>query len=130
MTTVRVLASIQEAPRAAWDALVGDGSPFLEWDWLAALEEAGTVTPETGWLPQHLTLWEDDALIGACPLYVKGHSMGEFVFDQSWAAAARRAGIDYYPKLLVGVPFTPDSSVGCSGVPCRVAGEVGVNTTR
>jgi predicted N-acyltransferase len=108
VTTVRVLASIQEAPRAAWDALVGaDGSPFLEWDWLAALEEASTVTPETGWLPQHLTLWEDDALIGACPLYVKGHSMGEFVFDQSWAAAARRAGIDYYPKLLVAVPFTP-----------------------
>jgi predicted N-acyltransferase len=107
VTTVRVLASIQDAPRAAWDALVGDGSPFLEWDWLAALEEAGTVTPDTGWLPQHLTLWEDDALIGACPLYVKGHSMGEFVFDQSWASAARRAGIDYYPKLLVGVPFTP-----------------------
>ncbi len=107
MTTVRVLASIREAPRAAWDALVGDGSPFLEWDWLAALEDAGTVTPDTGWLPQHLTLWDDDRLLGACPLYVKGHSMGEFVFDQSWASAAQRAGIAYYPKLLVGVPFTP-----------------------
>lgn len=107
MTTVRVLASIREAPRAAWDALVGDGSPFLEWDWLAALEEASTVTPDTGWLPQHLTLWDDDTLVGACPLYVKGHSMGEFVFDQSWASAAQRAGIAYYPKLLVAVPFTP-----------------------
>jgi uncharacterized protein len=104
---VRVLASIDEVPRAAWDALVADESPFLEWEWLAALEAGRTVTRETGWLPQHLTLWDGDELLGACPLYVKAHSMGEFVFDQTWAAAAQRAGIAYYPKLLVAVPFTP-----------------------
>lgn len=106
--TVRVLEGIADVPAGAWDALVGDdGSPFLEWEWLACLEEAGTVCPETGWLPQHLTLWDGARLVGACPLYVKGHSMGEFVFDQSWAAGAERAGIAYYPKLLVAVPFTP-----------------------
>jgi len=104
---VRVLASIDEVPRAAWDALVADESPLLEWEWLAALEAGRTVTRETGWLPQHLTLWDGDELLGACPLYVKAHSMGEFVFDQTWATAAHRAGISYYPKLLVAVPFTP-----------------------
>jgi predicted N-acyltransferase len=92
---------------AAWDALVGNGSPFLEWGWLASLEDAGCVARSTGWLPQHLTLWENTRLVGACPLYVKGHSQGEFVFDHGWADAAARGGITYYPKLLVGVPFTP-----------------------
>ncbi len=92
---------------ATWDALVGEGSPFLEWGWLASLEESGCVTAATGWLPQHLTLWEGADLVGVCPLYVKGHSQGEFVFDHGWAEAAHRAHIQYYPKLLVAVPFTP-----------------------
>jgi predicted N-acyltransferase len=105
--SVRVLEGIGAVPAASWNALVGDGSPFLEWEWLASLEDAGTVRPDTGWLPQHLTVWRGERLIGACPLYVKGHSMGEFVFDQGWAHAAERAGMAYYPKLLVGVPFTP-----------------------
>lgn len=97
---------------AAWDAMVGDGSPFLEWGWLASLEEAGCVTQRTGWLPQHLALFDDGGrLVGACPLYVKGHSQGEFVFDHGWAQAAARAGIGYYPKLLVASPFTPATGV-------------------
>jgi len=96
---------------AAWDALVGDACPFLEWNWLGSLEESGCVAPETGWLPQHLTLWDGGQLVGACPLYVKGHSQGEFVFDHGWAEAAQRAGIAYYPKLLSAVPFTPASGV-------------------
>jgi predicted N-acyltransferase len=91
-----VQSGVSELPREEWNALVGDQSPFLEWDWLASLEEAGCVAPETGW-----------RAIAACPLYLKGHSEGEFVFDWSWADAAERAGIRYYPKLLVGVPFTP-----------------------
>jgi uncharacterized protein len=106
-TTVRVLETVREVPREAWDALVADASPFLEWELLAAHEESQTVGRKVGWLPQHLTLWDDDRLVGACPLYVKAHSMGEFVFDQPWVAAAHRAGIEYYPKLLVAVPFTP-----------------------
>jgi uncharacterized protein len=107
VTYLRVLDALRDVPREAWDALVADESPFLEWTWLATLEEAGTVGRDTGWLPQHLTLWDGTRLVGACPLYVKAHSMGEFVFDQSWATAAHRAGIAYYPKLLVAVPFTP-----------------------
>jgi len=95
----------------AWDALVGDTSPFLEWGWLASLEEAGCVHERTGWLPQHLALWDGGRLVGACPLYVKGHSQGEFVFDHGWAQAAARAGIRYYPKLLVAPPFTPATGV-------------------
>lgn len=74
---------------------------------MASLEESGCVAPETGWQPHHITLWDGVQLAGACPVYLKGHSQGEFVFDHSWAEAARRSGIRYYPKLLVGVPFTP-----------------------
>ena len=106
-STVRVLERIGEVAPDAWNALVADGSPFVEWEWLASLEDAETVRPETGWMPQHLTLWENERLVAACPMYVKGHSMGEFVFDHGWASAAERAGLAYYPKLLVAVPFTP-----------------------
>jgi predicted N-acyltransferase len=104
---VEIRDGLAGVDRDAWDALVGDGSPFLEWSWLASLEESGCVAARTGWLPHHLTLWDGDRLIGACPLYLKGHSDGEFVFDHEWAAAAARGGIRYYPKLLVAVPFTP-----------------------
>jgi predicted N-acyltransferase len=105
--TWSMLEGVREVPREAWNALVGDESPFLEWEWLASLEEAGCVGPETGWAPRPLVGYEGDQLVAACPLYLKGHSEGEFVFDWGWADAAHRAGIDYYPKLLVGVPFTP-----------------------
>lgn len=104
---VEVRDSLGDVDPVAWDALVGGGSPFLEWAWLASLEEARCVGPATGWIPQHLTMWDGERLVGACPVYLKGHSDGEFVFDHAWAAAAERAGIRYYPKLLVAVPFTP-----------------------
>ncbi len=104
---LEVRSGLADIDPAAWNALVGEGSPFLEWGWLASLEESGCVSAETGWLPQHLTLWESGRLVGACPLYVKGHSQGEFVFDHGWAEAASRARLRYYPKLLVAVPFTP-----------------------
>ncbi len=104
---LKILNGLAAVDADAWNALVGDGSPFLEWEWLVSLEESGCVSGQTGWLPQHLTLWDGQNLIGACPLYVKGHSQGEFVFDHAWADAAQRAGMRYYPKLLVGVPFTP-----------------------
>jgi predicted N-acyltransferase len=104
---IELLEGVAAAPREEWNALVGDGSPFLEWDWLASLEDAGCVGPGTGWQPRPLVAWREGRLVAACPLYVKSHSEGEFVFDFSWADAAERAGIPYYPKLLVGVPFTP-----------------------
>ncbi|MBW2383189.1 MAG: GNAT family N-acetyltransferase [Deltaproteobacteria bacterium] len=98
---------VADLPADEWNALVGDASPFLEWEWLASLEETGTVGEGTGWHPRPLVARRDGRLVAACPLYLKLHSEGEFVFDWSWADAADRAGIDYYPKMLVGVPFTP-----------------------
>jgi hypothetical protein len=108
---------VREVPATEWNALVGDGSPFLEWEWLASLEDAGCVGPETGWAPRPLLLREAGRLVAACPLYLKGHSEGEFVFDWGWADAAERAGIAYYPKLLVGVPFTPVSGARLLSAP-------------
>ncbi|MBW1886339.1 MAG: GNAT family N-acetyltransferase [Deltaproteobacteria bacterium] len=90
-----------------WDALVGDESPFLEWAFLASLEEAGSLDEASGWAPRPLVARQAGRLIAACPLYIKTNSEGEFVFDHAWADASNRAGIDYYPKLLVGVPFSP-----------------------
>ena len=111
MLQVKVIKSMAEVDRVAWDTLVGDGSPFLEWDWLASMEEAKCTVPKTGWQPQHLTVYDKKRLVAACPLYLKGNSMGEFVFDHSWADAAQRAGIEYYPKMLVAAPFTPATGI-------------------
>ena len=111
MLQVKVIKSMAEVDRVAWDTLVGDGSPFLEWDWLASMEEAKCTVPKTGWQPQHLTVYDKKQLVAACPLYLKGNSMGEFVFDHSWADAAQRAGIEYYPKMLVAAPFTPATGI-------------------
>jgi len=106
--TLRVLQRIEEVDPALWRSLVGeDSSPFVEHEWLAALEETGCVGGDTGWIPAHLTLWRGDTLIAASPSYVKANSEGEFVFDWGWAEAAHRAGIHYYPKIVVAVPFTP-----------------------
>jgi predicted N-acyltransferase len=90
-----------------WNRLVEDQSPFLEWEWLASLEHAGAVGEQAGWIPRPLVVRDQGEIVAACPLYIKLHSEGEFVFDWGWASAAQRAGIDYYPKMLVAVPFTP-----------------------
>ena len=111
MLQVKIAKGIGEVDQQEWDALVRDGSPFLEWDWLACLEESRSVTAKSGWQPQHLTVYDDGRLVAACPLYLKGHSMGEFIFDHAWADAAHRAGIEYYPKLLIASPFTPATGV-------------------
>lgn len=104
--TLRIIESLSEISPAQWNALTG-GNPFLSHAFLNALRESGCASPETGWRMQYLTLWRDTALVGAMPLYLKSHSWGEFVFDQAWAEAYRRQGLDYYPKLLCAVPFTP-----------------------
>ena len=106
--TVRVVARIAEIPAPEWDACAGAENPFLGHAFLDALEESGSATRQSGWLPQHLAV--DDAagrLLGAAPLYLKSHSYGEYIFDHGWAAAYERAGGSYYPKLLSAVPFTP-----------------------
>jgi predicted N-acyltransferase len=107
MVEVETLSGVRELRAAEWNELVGDESPFLEWEWLASLEEAGCVGGSSGWTPRPIVARERGRLVAAVPLYVKTHSEGEFVFDWGWADAAERAGIPYYPKLLVGVPFTP-----------------------
>lgn len=104
---VRIVRRINEVPREAWDSLLRDGSPFMRWDWLDCLEETGCVCDKTGWAPHHLVVQRGEEILGGCPMYLKSHSMGEFVFDHQWAGYAMQAGIEYYPKMLVGVPFTP-----------------------
>jgi len=97
-----------EVPQAAWDALALPlKTPFFEWEWLNNMETSGSATARSGWLPNHLTVWRDRHLIAAAPLYIKGHSYGEFVFDHQWADLATRLGLEYYPKLLGMSPFTP-----------------------
>ncbi len=105
---VKVLSGIAQADPAEWDACAGADNPFLCHAFLLALEESGSATPRTGWLPAHL-LAEDAGgrAVGAAPLYLKSHSYGEYVFDHAWANAYERAGGRYYPKLQVAVPFTP-----------------------
>jgi len=102
------IQKIAEIPKAAWDALAQPlATPFLEWEWLHNIETSGSATAKTGWQPCHLTIWRDRVLVAAAPLYVKGHSQGEFVFDHHWANLSQHLGIDYYPKLLGMTPFTP-----------------------
>lgn len=103
-----VLDRVGDVDAAAWDAMLPEGeAPFLRHAFLTSLEEAGTLEMETGWIPRIPVLRRGDHVVGAAPAYVKLHSMGEFVFDHAWAHFAERSGVRYYPKLLVGVPFTP-----------------------
>lgn len=102
-------------PREAWNALLAASAqptPFMRLEYLQALHDSGSAVAQTGWQPQFLSLWrgrqpERAELLAACPAYLKAHSYGEYVFDWAWADAYRRHGLDYYPKLLVAVPFTP-----------------------
>ncbi|SFU81492.1 GNAT family N-acetyltransferase [Pseudoduganella namucuonensis] len=105
-----VISSLSDVGAPAWDALLaaqGEDNPFLSHAFLHALHESGSASAETGWQPQYLVLWDGDELAAAMPLYVKAHSYGEYVFDWAWAEAYHRNGIEYYPKLLSAIPFTP-----------------------
>ncbi len=125
-TRVRILKSIADIDAASWNALAGSDQPFVQHEFLLALEESGCAVPRTGWTPRHLLL-EDRAgrALAAMPLYRKGHSRGEFVFDFSWANAYAQHGIAYYPKLLTAIPFTPVRGprllVGTGGVAVTAA---------
>ena len=108
--TLKVLDSLATAPAMEWDALT-NGNPTLSHAFLQSMIDAGCTTMATGWLPQFLTLTREidgrESLTGAVPLYLKTHSYGEYVFDWAWAEAYQRHNLDYYPKLLAAVPFTP-----------------------
>ncbi len=110
MTPLRTRAvdAISRVDAAAWDALAGDNNPFVEHAFLALLEESRSVGAGTGWIPAHVLVEAPDGrLVGAAPTYVKEHSYGEYIFDWGWADAAQRAGLQYYPKIVCAVPFTP-----------------------
>lgn len=123
---VRVHDSIAGVGREAWDACAtATGDPFVSYDFLHACEASGSAVPSQGWGPRHLALEGDDgAVIGVMPLYLKGHSQGEYVFDHAWADAYERAGGRYYPKLLSAVPFTPATGPRLLSHPDADAGTV------
>jgi uncharacterized protein len=105
---IQWIDKISTVPQAPWDALAQQlKTPFFEWNWLHNMETSGSVGAKTGWLPCHLTLWRDATLVAIAPLFLKGHSRGEFIFDNEWAEVAYQMGIEYYPKLLGMSPFTP-----------------------
>ncbi|MEM8588518.1 MAG: GNAT family N-acetyltransferase [Pseudomonadota bacterium] len=106
--TLTLEKTIDAVPAADWDRCAGDDNPFVSHAFLSVLEESGSVKAETGWLPQHLVLRDPAGqVVGCVPLYLKGHSYGEYIFDHGWADAFERAGGRYYPKLLSAIPFTP-----------------------
>jgi uncharacterized protein len=91
-----------------WNTCAGSDNPFVSHAFLSALEDSGSTGPRTGWLPQHAVLRSDGGrIVAIAPMYAKTHSYGEYVFDHGWAHAYERAGGNYYPKLQVGVPFSP-----------------------
>jgi hypothetical protein len=108
---IRVHDSPERIDAAAWDALLEQQpapTPFMRLAYLRALHRSKSAVRTTGWAPCFMTVeTADGALLGGCPLYLKSHSYGEYVFDWAWADAYRRHGLAYYPKLLGAVPFTP-----------------------
>ena len=107
---IRMQDSPHDVGAPEWDrllALQGSCSPFMRHAYLAALHDTGCAAAPTGWIPHLLTLRQDNVLVGACAVYEKSHSYGEYVFDWAWANAYAQHGLEYYPKAVVAVPFTP-----------------------
>lgn len=107
---IRVHDHPRDVDAAAWNRLLSQqpsSAPFMRHEYLLALHESGSAVEESGWLPRFMSLHDGGTLVAACPLYLKQHSYGEYVFDWAWADAYQRHGLRYYPKLLSAVPFTP-----------------------
>ena len=100
-------SSISDIPPVLWNDLFDSENPFVQHAFLLALEESGCVSPEKGWQAQHMMLMEEDKPLAVMPMYAKNNSYGEFVFDWGWAEAYERHGLDYYPKLITAIPFSP-----------------------
>ena len=115
---LEILDRLSDIPSSEWNALLPqDAGPFLHHEFLSALEETGCVGGNTGWQAAHLVLKDSQKLLGAMPLYLKQHSYGEYVFDWSWAQAYEQQGMQYFPKALCAIPFTPvqGSRILCTG---------------
>lgn len=104
---IRAFDAIHDISEADWTRFSGTANPFLCHSFFRALEESGCTSPATGWTPHHLAFYLDGTLAGFAPAFLKTHSRGEYVFDWAWADAYQRYGLDYYPKLLLAIPFTP-----------------------
>jgi uncharacterized protein len=104
---IEIADSLADIDPASWNLMVPANHPFLRHEFLAGLEQYGCVTEAIGWIPRHFLLYREGQLAAAVPAYIKTNSFGEFVFDHSWAVAYERAGLNYYPKLVLAVPFTP-----------------------
>jgi len=135
--TLTLHQRIAEIAPADWDTcagtLGGGGNPFVSHAFLGALEESGSASERTGWMPQHAVLQEGDRVVAVAPMYAKSHSYGEYVFDHGWAHAFERAGGDYYPKLQVAVPFSPVPGprlLTRPGVPSAAMGQALVQACR
>ena len=105
----RVHPQVRDIDASAWNGLLAQQSqpaPFMRHAYLAALQDSGSATAQTGWAACFFTLWQEGVLVAACPLYLKNHSYGEYVFDFAWARAYEEHGLAYYPKAVVAVPFT------------------------
>lgn len=109
MLTFQIHNNITSIPKDKWNDLLVDieKNPFIRHEYLAALENSLSVHSENGWSPCHFTIWKSSQLVAAMPLYLKTHSYGEYVFDWAWANAYEENGLNYYPKLLSAIPFTP-----------------------
>ncbi len=100
-------SSLNLIEKNLWNRCVGNDHPFLQYEFLNALEKSGSASIKTGWQPYHYIEKENNEIIAICPLYIKSHSFGEYIFDHSWADAYHRYGLNYYPKLQSAIPFTP-----------------------
>ena len=109
MREARIYGALSDLPAKDWDALHDQRNPFVAHAFLAGLESSGCLRPDWGWTPSHLTLWDDGELVAAAPAYLKDNSHGEFVFDHAWAHAYAQHGLDYFPKWLAAVPYSPVS---------------------
>ncbi|MBS0570512.1 MAG: N-acetyltransferase [Proteobacteria bacterium] len=117
MLSVRCHSRLAETDATQWNALLPDDNPFLDHAFLSGLEEHGCLDAAHGWTPHHLGLYDDGKLVAAAPAYLKTNSHGEFVFDWSWAHTYARHGLDYYPKLLCAVPYSPVAGPRLLGAP-------------
>jgi predicted N-acyltransferase len=104
---ISFIQSIEQISVEAWGKVINCDYPFIQYDFIKALEVSGATSAKSGWLPYHLLIKDKQNLVGLMPLYIKNHSYGEYVFDFQWANAYHQSGLDYYPKLITAIPFTP-----------------------
>jgi predicted N-acyltransferase len=108
-TNIKLFHRISEIDKNSWNSLIGKNNPLLEYEFLKAMEVSNSIGTKSTWLPYYLALFDGKNLIGAIPLYLKYNSYGEYIFDWSWASAYSKSGLNYYPKFVIAVPYTPAS---------------------